>query len=81
MELSVLNALASLGVGAVFGGVMFYVYRADQKKNSEQLREDRRYTEDRMTIILENYNKTTEGNSKALTELIVLLHALNGRLK
>ncbi len=65
------------GVGAVFGFLMYLALR----ETTKTMRNDRRYTEDRMTGILSDYNKATNENSKALTELIVLLRTLNGRLK
>jgi len=78
MTLGVLEWIAGVGgIGAVFGLIMFYVLL----KIVKLMRDDRRYTEDRMTSILNDYNKTTSENTKALTELVTLLRTLNGRLK
>jgi len=63
------------GIGAVFAVLLFLVYRQTNK----QMREDRRFTEDRMTGILADYNKATNENTKALAELVILLRTLNNR--
>ena len=69
MEFSLLDALCSLGIGGVFAIVMFYVYRTDQIKNQEQIREDRKFMEDRLTRIIESDQESRERNTEALAKL------------
>ena len=70
MELSLIEAMASLGVGAVFGLVVFLIYRID-----------RRASEKRLTGLLEQDQETRQKNTEAITELTTLVNRLNGRLK
>jgi len=62
------------GVGAVFAVLMFFVYRQTIK----QMREDRKYMEERMASLTTDYNNTTKDNTKVLTELFTWLKARNG---
>jgi len=64
------------GVGAVFAVIMFFVYRQTIK----QQREDRKYMEDRLTKVIDDYNRTSSDNTKVLWELITWLKAKNGNL-
>lgn len=80
MEFEFLNFLCSMGVGAVFGGVMFFVYRTDQKKNQEQVREDRKFMEDRLTKIIEKDQESRELNTTATTKLSETIDRLSDRL-
>lgn len=80
--LDLLQIVASIGgVGAVFGIVVFFIYRIDRKNSENKLREDRKFMEDRLTNVLDNYSEAFENNTKALTELIVLLRSMNGKGK
>ena len=63
------------GVGAVFAVLMFFVYRQTNK----QMRDDRKFTEDRMTKLIDDYNRTSSDNTKVLWELITWLKAKNGK--
>lgn len=62
------------GVGAVFAVLMFFVYRQTNK----QMRDDRKYMEDRLTKIVDEYNRASSDNTKVLWELITWLKAKNG---
>ena len=62
------------GVGAVFGVIILLIYRQTVK----QMREDRKYTEDRMSDVLSAYNTNTKENTKILSELYTWLKAKNG---
>ena len=62
------------GVGAVFAVLMFFVYRQTIK----QMREDRKYWEERLSKIIDKYDETASKNTTVLTELIVWLKAKNG---
>ena len=62
------------GIGAVFAIIMFLVYR----QTTKQMRDDRKYMEDRLTQIIDAYNEATANNTKISTELMVWLKAKNG---
>lgn len=81
MEIEFLSTIASLGVGAVFGIVIFLIYRYDRKNSEKRLREDRRFMEDRLTKLLEQDQEARRENTKALTELKTYLLIKNGKMK
>ena len=62
------------GIGAVLAYVFFLAY----KRVSQQMREDRKYAEDRLTGLLKAYNNSIRKHTKVLTELITWLKAKNG---
>jgi len=62
------------GVGAVFAVILFFVYRWTVR----QQRDDRKYMEDRLTNVIDDYNRTSSDNTKVLWELITWLKAKNG---
>jgi len=75
MELDFIKAVASLGVGAVFGLVVFFVYRTDRKD-----------TEKRMGALLQQdmelrkeENETRKENTGVLSSLKTLIERLNGK--
>ena len=75
MELEFIKAVASLGVGAVFGLVVFFVYRTDRKD-----------TEKRMGALLQQdmelrkqENETRKENTGVLSSLKTLIERLNGK--
>ena len=72
------------GVGAVFAVLMFFVYRQTNK----QMHDDRKFTEDRMMKLTDDYNerqqetnKSRDDNTKILAELYTYLKAKNGGKK
>jgi len=74
-SLSFLQWIAGVGgIGAVFAVLMFFVYR----QAVSQMRIDRKFMEDRLSSLLDNYDKTTKENSKILFELYTYLKAKNG---
>ena len=62
------------GLGAVFAILMFFILMRVFKI----MREDRKYMEDRLTKLIDDYNRTSSDNTKVLWELIVWLRAKNG---
>ena len=69
------------GVGAVFGLLFFYAFR----KTVDQMREDRKFMEDRLTSLLnENFSireretKTFDEHTKVTAELFTWLKMRNG---
>jgi len=80
MEIPI-GEIASLGVGGIFGLVVFLMYRIDRKRSEERLRQDRMYMEDRMNRIIDRDQDSRGALTTALTELTTLLIRLNGRIK
>ena len=77
--IDLLQIVASIGgVGAVFGIVIFLLYRLDRRSSENKLREDRKFMEDRLDKVINAYNATTADNTRVLTELIIWLKAKNG---
>lgn len=73
------------GISGIFAVAMFLIYRQDKKSTTAQMREDRKYMEDRLTSIIKDYNEASYStrdtlleNTKVLSELITLLKAKNG---
>ena len=79
MEGSVIEAVAAGGSTAVLALIIFLMYRRDRKSSEDKLRQDRIFMEDRLTKLLDEDRKTREENTKATTELTILLRNMNGR--
>ena len=62
------------GIAGVLAFLIFIAYRY----LVYQMREDRKFMEDRLTHILDRYDKTASDNTKVLTELITWLKMKNG---
>lgn len=77
----VLQIAGSLGVGAFLGVIIFMMYRRDRKASECQLREDRKFMEDRLTRLLEKDQQSREENTRAMTALTEFLRGSNGRCK
>ncbi|KKK90965.1 hypothetical protein LCGC14_2717720 [marine sediment metagenome] len=69
MELSILEALAGYGVGGILAVIIFFMYRLDRKSS-----------ERRLTKLLEKDQESRDENTKATTELTILIRRLNGKL-
>ena len=74
METGLLQFLCNFGLGAVFAGIMFAIYRQLVK----QMREDRKFMEDRQQNTINDYNKAITENTKILNELYTWLKGRNG---
>jgi len=81
MEHSIIEAVCSLGVGAVFGITAFFFYRRDRKASEDQLRQDRVFMEDRMDKIINRDQDSREKNTEALKEMTTVLKRMNGKNK
>lgn len=81
MEDSLLEALISGGVGAILAALIFIMYRRDRLSTEKMWRESKKFTEDRLTKLIEQDQESRKENTKALTELNVLLRSMNGRHK
>lgn len=75
----VLQIAGSLGVGAFLGFIIFLMYRRDRIATEKMWRESKKFTEDRLSELIEKDQESREDNTKALTELITLLLRLNGK--
>ncbi len=74
-ELSFFQWLGGIGgVGAVFGFLMYLALRDSVKT----MRIDRKFMEDRLSSVIDGYNKATLENTKILAELYTWLRAKNG---
>jgi len=67
-ETTIINAALGLGVGGVLAIIIFLCYRQDRNKS-----------EDRLTGLLKQDQKSRESNTEALTELVTLIKKLNGK--
>lgn len=80
MTMGFLEWIAGIGgVGAVFAVLMFFIYRHDRKAAEDRAREDRKFMEDRLTSVLDAYNKVTQENIKIQSEVLTWLRARNGK--
>ena len=64
----------SLGVGAFLGALIFLMYRKDRNSTEKMWRDSKKFTDE----MVERDQETREDNTKALTELNVILRKLNG---
>lgn len=62
------------GIAGIFGYLMFLAYR----NTVSQMREDRKFMEDRLTKIIESDQASRERHTQVLTELITYLKMKNG---
>lgn len=65
------------GIGGI-AGVLAVLMFSLMKNLLRQMRDDRKYMEDKLSKIIDDYNKAANDNTKALTELIIWLRARNG---
>lgn len=80
--MSLIEYIGSIGgIGGVLAFLIFLAYRYLVR----QMRDDRKYMEDRLTGVLNDYNKASKSqqratikHTKVLTELITWLKAKNG---
>ncbi len=70
----------SLGVGAFLGLIIFLMYRRDRNATEKMWRESKKFTEDRLTELIEKDQETREDNTRMLAEVKTLLTHINGRL-
>jgi len=76
---------AAWGIGAVFAILLFFVLMKVMKHYTSQIREDRKFMEDRMVKLTDDYNerqqetnKSRDDNTRILSELYTYLKAKNG---
>ena len=80
MDLEFIKIVASLGVGALFGIIVFLFYRADKKETESQLTELVRKTQNDFTELHKDTLNVLRDNTKTIGELLILLSRIDGRL-
>ena len=81
MEPSLIQTAGSLGIGAFLGALIFICYRLDRRDTEKRIHDIHEAHSERLEHLLEQDQDSRRDNTKALTELIVLISRLNGRLK
>ena len=79
METGLIEAVCSLGVGAVLAVLIFIMYRRDRLSSENRLREDRIFMEDRLSSIIKEDQVGRKDNTAALVGLITVLERMNGK--
>jgi hypothetical protein len=79
MDTDFISAIASMGIGAVFGLIVFTIYRIDRRESTQRFADLCESMEKRLATLLERDSETREENTKALSQLITLVERLNGR--
>lgn len=79
--IDLLQIVSSLGVGALLGLVIFWMYRQDRKATEKMWRESKKFTEDRLTDLIAKDQESRQENTKVLSELRILIERLNGKSK
>lgn len=74
-----LQIAGSLGVGAFLATLIFLMYRRERINTERMWRDSKKFTEDRLTEIIERDQESREDNTRALTELNTLLVRMNGK--
>jgi len=78
---SIIQIAGSLGVGAFLATIIFLMYRRDRLNTETMWRESKKFTEDRLTELIEKDQESREDNTRAVTELVTLLIRMNGQKK
>lgn len=79
-ELQIIEWVGGIGgVGAIFGMVMFFMYRIDRKCSEENLAKMSEAHEERLTELLRADQETRRRNTEVLMELATLIKTMNGR--
>jgi len=79
VESAIIEALATGGPVAILAFFIFWMYRKDRNNTESMWRESKKFTEDRLNELIGKDQDTREKNTKALTQLTVLLRKMNGR--
>ena len=75
MTPEILQTVGSLGVGAFLGALIFLMFRRDRLSTEKMWRESKKFTDE----LIGRDQETREDNTKALTELNILLRKMNGK--
>ncbi len=73
------------GIAGILAVIIFQIYRQDRKASEDRQREDRKFMEDRMATLANDYNEICSATKNALleqtkvqSELYTWLKAKNG---
>ena len=77
IDISLIEAFASLGIGALFALVILYMYRIDRKASEKRLLKLLEQDQE----IRREYTQALIAHTEVLTELVTLVKRLNGRLQ
>jgi len=69
------------GIGGLIAIIIFFMYRRDRKDTETRINDVHKAHSERLEHLLEQDQESRHDNTKALTELIILITRLNGRLK
>ena len=72
----IVQIAGSLGVGAFLGALIFIMYRKDRLHTEDCLRQE----QEEMRRLLQADQESREANTRALTELTVVIARINGKL-
>lgn len=75
LEYSLIETLAAGGPVAILALIIYLMYRKDRNNTERMWRDSKRSTDE----MVRRDQDTREANTKALTELNVLLRKINGR--
>jgi len=88
MELDVLKSIASLGVGALFGVVVYFMSLREHRTARQQLvdlisstLEDNKRREQALQDLAKQTSESRDKNTEALTKLAVIIEKLEARIK
>ena len=75
MESAIIESIAVGGPIAILATIIFSMYRRDRLSTEKMWRESKKFTDE----LIGRDQETREDNTKALTELNILLRKMNGR--
>ena len=73
-----LEIASNLGAGAFLAVIIFILSLRFIKNTVKAMRDDRKYSEDRLTKLIEEDQDTRKEHTEAITELTTLVKRLNG---
>jgi len=79
MDSFLVETLATGGPVAILAGIIFFMYRKDRRDTERRIHDVHNAHSERLEGLLERDQETREDNTKAVTELNILLRKLNGR--
>jgi hypothetical protein len=79
MEADILTAASTMGVGALFGIVVFCIYRIDRKASEDRWINHGKELESRLCSMVKADQESRQENTKVLSELVTLLERMNGK--
>ncbi len=79
MDSFLVDALATGGPVLVLAVIIFYMYRKDRKSTERRIHDVHNAHSERLQNVIERDQETREENTKALTELNILLRKMNGK--